>query len=107
MKNEYGEVLDRNGYAKSLLQKDSRCYICGYYGHTHRHEAFGAALRQKSKRLGLWMHLCPDCHQNGPQAAHRSQQTAAWLKRKAQEAAMKRYGWDVETFIQEFGRSYL
>lgn len=107
MVNEYGEKLDRNGYAKSLLQKDSRCYICGYYGHTHRHEAFGAALRQKSKRLGLWMHLCPTCHQNGRKAAHRDSDTAAWLKRKAQEAAMSRYRWDVEEFVRQFGRNWL
>ena len=107
MKNEFGEKLDRNGYAKSLLQKDSRCYICGYYGHNHRHEVFGGPLRQKSKRLGMWCHLCPTCHQNGRKAAHRDSATANWLKRKAQAAAMERYRWSTEDFINHFGKNYL
>lgn len=107
MKNEYGVTLDKNGYAPSLMQKDTRCYICGYYGRTARHEVFSGPLRQKSKRLGTWCHLCPNCHQNGPQAAHRSAETANWLKRKAQEATMKRYGWDVEEFVRQFGRNWL
>lgn len=66
--NEYGEKLDSNGYAPSILHDKPVCLICGRYG-TARHEVyFGSAYRAKSKRLGLWVTLCPWCHQNGPTA---------------------------------------
>ena len=107
MRNEYGAERDRKGYAPSIIQRDSRCYICGSDGHNHRHEVFPGPLRQKSKALGMWVHLCPNCHQNGSKAAHRDSATANWLKRKAQEAAMTKYRWDTEKFIQVFGRNYL
>jgi hypothetical protein len=55
----------------------------------------------------MWVHLCPDCHQNGRKAAHRDSKVANWLKRKAQQAAMDRYRWSVEDFINEFGKNYL
>lgn len=51
--NEYGEKLDSNGYAPSILHDKPVCLICGRYG-TARHEVyFGSAYRAKSKRLGL------------------------------------------------------
>lgn len=61
--NEYGEKLDSNGYAPSILHDKPVCLICGRYG-TARHEVyFGSVYRAKSKRLGLWVTLCPWCHQ--------------------------------------------
>lgn len=114
MTNEYGVKLDRNGYAPSIMQDDlSVCYFDGLSGDgglnkLDRHEAFGGAYRAKSKRLGLWMMLHHDmCHQNGPQAVHNSAVAALEVKRAAQLAAMRQYGWTVEQFIQEFGKNYL
>lgn len=73
--NEYGEKLDSNGYAPSILHDKPVCLICGRYG-TARHEVyFGSAYRAKSKRLGLWVTLCPWCHQNGPTAIHNNHDT--------------------------------
>jgi hypothetical protein len=41
--NEYGEKLDSNGYAPSILHDKPVCLICGRYG-TARHEVyFGSA----------------------------------------------------------------
>ena len=74
--NEYGEKLDSNGYAPSILHDKPVCLICGRYG-TARHEVyFGSAYRAKSKRLGLWVTLCPWCHQNGPTAIHNNRDGA-------------------------------
>ena len=45
--NEYGEKLDSNGYAPSILHDKPVCLICGRYG-TARHEVyFGSAGRRK------------------------------------------------------------
>lgn len=51
--NEYGEKLDSNGYAPSILHDKPVCLICGRYG-TARHEVyFGSAYRAKKKLQGL------------------------------------------------------
>lgn len=112
MTNEYGARLDRNGYAHSILQDDdSYCLIClgnGYNDPLNRHEVFGGPFRGKSKRLGLWCCLCHSRHhQNGPESVHQNAETALWLKRLAQHMAMEKYGWSMDDFIREFGKSYL
>ena len=87
--NEYGEKLDSNGYAPSILHDKPVCLICGRYG-TARHEVyFGSAYRAKSKRLGLWVTLCPWCHQNGPTAIHNNRDADLRLKCWAQKKAME------------------
>ena len=54
---------------------------------------FGSAYRAKSKRLGLWVTLCPWCHQNGQTAIHNNRDADLRLKRWAQKKAMEHYGW--------------
>lgn len=104
--------LDRNGYSASILQDDPipHCFLCGRSGYVKldRHEVFGGAYRQKSKRLGLWVLLCHhECHLFGPHSAHQDAATAMTLKRLAQRAAMLRYTWSVADFRLEFGKNYL
>lgn len=87
-KNEYGEKLDSNGYAPSILSKSPACLICGRYC-TARHEVFFGPYRDKSKRLGLWANLCPWCHQNGVTAVHTNREANLRLKKWAQKKAME------------------
>lgn len=103
-----------NGYAPSIMQDtvfEPCCYLCGANGaldKLDRHEIFGGPYREKSKRLGLWVLLCHnDCHIFGPLSAHNNASTALWLKQEAQRRAMEAYGWSIEDFIREFGKSYL
>lgn len=111
--NEYGAELDRNGYAPSIVQEDADeccaiCYANGGKDPLNRHEIFGGAYRQKSKRLGLWVSLCHDrCHQNGPNSVHQNAEANRALKVRGQRAAMEKYGWRKEDFIREFGKNYL
>ena len=53
-----------NKYSPSLFDtEDSICWKCGYVGDTVRHEAYcGRGTRDKSKKYGLWVCLCPRCH---------------------------------------------
>ena len=104
-KNEYGAPLDRNGYAKSIVQLGDCCFRCGATGgKLDRHEIWGGPYREKSKRLGLWVLLCHDtCHIGG---VHRDAEYAARLRRYAQGIAQEEYGWSTERFIQEFGKNY-
>ena len=111
-KNEYGVPLDRNGYAPSIIpgHDEIRCKLCGRNGTAdplNRHEVFGGAYRDKSKRLGLWVHLCHfSCHQ-GRDGVHGNAEKGNKLKAEAQRCAMRKYGWTVEDFRFEFGRNYL
>jgi hypothetical protein len=108
-KNQFGQPLDRNGYSASLLfgHGPNQCYLCRQYGHAERHEVFGSANRQKSKELGLWVHLCEECHRTGERAVHRVGTVSRSLKREAQMAAQSFYGWTADKFREQFGKSYL
>lgn len=99
--------MDRNGYNDSILQDDlTYCYVCGRSCEKlDRHEVFGGAYRQKSKRYGLWIMLCHNsCHLNGVHAFPRQYE---YIKAKAQGIAMRQYMWTKEDFIKEFGKSYV
>lgn len=97
-----------NGYNPSIIPYHSeyQCWACGANGRgkMDRHEVFGGAYRQKSKRLGLWVNLCHEpCHLTKVHAKHTIDDQ---LKAEAQYCAMKEYGWTKERFIKEFGKNY-
>ncbi len=107
--NEYGVPLDHNGYAPSILQEiPGVCHLCFRSDEKlDRHEVFGGADREKSKRLGLWVLLCHKTHHIfGPAAVHNCRAADLALKREAQEKAMTHYGLTTEEFIRLFGRNY-
>ena len=109
-RNEYGMILDHNGYAPSIVQTDMSCCFCCRKTNDKldRHEIFGGrANREKSKRLGLWVLLChSSCHE-GAYGVHQNADAALRLHRTGQEAAMTAYGWGTEDFIRKFGKNYL
>ena len=51
-------------YGPSLFDTvDGECWKCGYCGDTARHECYyGRGTRDKAKKYGLWVCLCPRCH---------------------------------------------
>ncbi len=108
MRNEFGLLLDRNGYAPSILRTaQGKCYICGRRAETERHEPFGAALRSKSKALGLWVNLCRECHRTGEQSVHKCKLAADVLREECQRAAMQQYGWSMGEWLARFYKNYI
>lgn len=108
--NEYGEPLDSNGYAPSLVEDQCTnggyvcCYICGRTDRAlQRHEIFHGALRDKSKKYGCWCLLCYECHSN----VHGGKADEDALKRRFQQLAQEHYEWTREDFISMFGKSFL
>lgn len=92
--------MDSNGYNKSLFDTEQgRCYLCKRYGDTARHEVFGASSRSFSKALGLWVDLCPSCHNR----VHMENDNE--LKEEGQRLFEKEYGH--ERFMGVFQRNYL
>ena len=103
--NEFGDTLDRNGYAPSLFAHyPPRCFLCWRTtGKLDRHEIYGASNRGKSKEYGLWVTLCRSCHER----VHREGDAGLSLKKTGQETAMSAYGWTPEGFRAKFGKNYL
>lgn len=105
MKNRFGEVLDSNGYAKSIVGETDRCFLCGRTDRKlDRHEIYHGCNRTKSKNLGLWVCLCDLCHDK---LHHRNPEADSYLKVYMQEKAMEEFGWSVEEFRREFGKNYI
>jgi hypothetical protein len=94
--------------AKSILQQDSLCFLCGknggYWGLDVHHVYFGA-LRSKSDKYGLTVLLCHDtCHLNG---VHKNAEVNRNLQSFAQNKAMAHYGWTEDDFRKIFHKSYI
>ena len=87
-----------------------KCFLCGCVLPMEQHHIFrcvGGASRAKSDRLGLTVDLCHACHRTSQTSAHKDADTDRKLKRYGQMKCMVEQGWDVDTFIREFGRNYL
>ena len=90
------------------------CYRCGKYGVTERHHIFGGANRRLSEDDGLWLYLCPECHNRPPQGAHFNKDTMEWLHKigqEAYEAAQIQNGLTPAEararFMRRYGKNYL
>ena len=105
MKNKYGEEMDRNGYAPSIVGESDKCYICGRTDRRiHRHEVYHGGNRTMSKNLGLWVNICEHCHD---QLHHHDASLDERLKREVQILAMEYYGWEADDFRREIGKNYV
>lgn len=68
-------------------------------------------MRQRSEKYGLTVWLCKEHHTGNIHgnrfAVHFNKNFDLSLKKYAQRKAMQYYGWTVEEFIRNIGRSYL
>jgi len=102
MKNEFGCQLDSNGYAPSLISKESVCFFCRS-NTIVRHELFRNANRDKSKAYGLWVNVCPFHHD----MLHNDYDAENAMQKQAEIKALSVYGWNKRKFIEVFGKNYL
>lgn len=90
--------MDRNGYGKSLFDThDGICYFCHRHVDTARHEIFGGTRnRQISKLTGMWVCLCPRCHEWATQNVHYNRETTfnRVLQDKAEQLFRNTYSMD-------------
>lgn len=94
-------MLDANGYNQSLFETGV-CHICGARGDLIRHEIYGGSRRQLSKRLGLWVNLCPSCHLK----VHSYPERYLWLKREGEILTHEIWKWTPEDFREVIGKNY-
>ena len=93
--------------AKSILQDNKECYICGGCQWLECHHVYGGANRKKSEQYGLKVWLCHNHHNEPPHGVHFNIQANHQLKATAQLKAMAHYGWSVDDFRCVFGKNYL
>lgn len=94
--------MDRNGYNDSLFDTEAgRCWLCGAVTDTARHELFRGTNRSNSKREGLWVNVCPRCHD----LCHRHDYEDE-LHRVGQVQFLHN-GKTKEEFVRIFGKNYL
>ena len=99
---------------KACINTKGECYRCGRIGQTERHHIFGGPNRKNSEKHGLMVYLCHDCHNEPPNGAHFSKETADWLHRTGQTAfEVERWKagatWEEARaeFMEIFGKNYL
>jgi hypothetical protein len=51
--------------------------------------------------------LCHYCHNEPPDGVHQNRRRRLMLQARAQEAAMREYGWSIEDFRGIFGKNYI
>lgn len=84
--------------AKENVATASKCVLCKRCGYTERHHIFGGSNRKHSERYDLVVDLCPMCHREGKQAAHRSKETMRLLHEYGQRLWMEQTGGSIDDF---------
>lgn len=70
--------------AKSILQSEKRCFLCGSRVWLEEHHVLGGALRKLSEREGFKVWLCHYCHNEPPRGIHHNAENNRKLKAKCQ-----------------------
>ena len=92
--------------AKSILQHDKACYICGTTPNLHLHHVFyGVANRRLSDADGCVIYLC-QTHHTGAQGVHFNKKLDLTIKAKCQAEWQRQYNKSTQEFIKRYGRSY-
>lgn len=100
--------------SKSILDtKKGVCFMCGRHEFTEKHHIMqGTANRKLSEQDGLWVYLCPDCHNRPPNGVHFNRENMEWLHKLGQKAyELSRCDLTAEdahaAFMERYGRNYL
>lgn len=92
--------------AKSVLQSERECFICGRIDNLHKHHVFyGTSNRSNSEKHGLWVYLCYEHHNGSDEGVHFNKETDMNLKCYAQGIFERNHS--REEFRSIFGKSYL
>ena len=86
---------------------ESELYATERFTGSHKHHVFGGSNRKKAEKLGLYVFLTPEMHNMRDYGVHFNKAFDLELKQIAQETAMETYGWSIDDFRREFGKSYL
>lgn len=79
--------------AKSIMQKERECYVCGSTIELEEHHVFGGVANRKiSETYGLKVYLCVFHHRDLKNGAQYDKELNLKLKQDAQRAFQNIYG---------------
>ena len=79
------------------------CLLCGKTGPTEKHHLMsGTANRRLAEEDGLFIYLCPMCHQ----IVHMDPKVNRTTKQFAEKVWRDYYGKSKEEFIKRYGKSF-
>ncbi len=92
--------------AKSIMQTEKRCYVCGTtYGLHEHHIFYGTANRKQSEKHGFKVYLCGRHHNLSEEGVHFDHELDLRIKRDCQRVFEKTHS--REEFISIIGKNYL
>lgn len=92
--------------AKSILQTEKRCFLCGSQTWLEEHHIFeGTANRKISEKNGFKVYLCHYCHNEPPKGVHFNRANNLKLKRACQRKYEETH--TREDFMRLIGKNYL
>lgn len=92
--------------AKSIMQTEKRCYVCGTTYDLHDHHIFyGTANRKQSEKHGFKVFLCGKHHNLSNQGVHFNHELDMRLKMECQAKFEETHS--REEFMQIIGKNYL
>lgn len=92
--------------AKSIMQKERRCYVCGTTYDLHEHHIFfGIGNRKNSEKHGFKVHLCGRHHNMSNEGVHFNRELDLRLKRECQAKYEETH--TREEFMGIIGKNYL
>ena len=92
--------------AKSVLQTDKECWVCGTTYDLHDHHIIFGSRRKQSELYGLKVWLCAKHHNMSNEGVHHNRKLDLRLKRMAQEYYEEHCG-TRGSWIEIFGKNYL
>lgn len=91
--------------AKSIIQKEKECYLCGTTYNLHKHHVFGGANRPISEKNGFTIYLCAGHHNMSDEGIHFNREFDLEVKRTCQIKFEKTHS--REEFMKLIGKNYL
>ncbi len=88
-----------------LKTRPGVCYLCRRRTATDLHHVYEGPNRWMSDEQGFTVFLCPDCHQYGPESAHKCRETALFLKATCQRVYERTH--TRAEFMRLVGKNYL
>ena len=92
--------------AKSIIQSEKECYVCGTTQNLHCHHICGGTANRKwSEKYGLKIWLC-QYHHTGQAGIHFNKDLDTQMKKLAQERFEAVYGQNI-SFRDVFGKNFI
>lgn len=92
--------------AKSIMQTERRCYVCGTTYNLHEHHIFyGTANRKQSEKHGFKVFLCGRHHNLSNEGVHFNPDLDKRLKMECQAKFEETHSRD--EFMRIIGKNYL